>query len=229
MPIIRLGRQYLTVWHAAPGASWGNNWCQLTTRRAMPLWGIVLGLVCGVCIWETPGAAALPATPDVLMAQGLHALQQGKPEDALAPWQEAARLYAQQHRPGAQSIALRRVAEAYQALGHYTQATQHLHTALALAAQEPAQRIAILTALSHVSLATGLFQDARQYAEEALTLARTREQELLVASVLHTLGNSLSASVQRQYPQEKPARPPLAPGPRACDQRPSPQEQQAWR
>lgn len=229
MPIIRLWGQYLTVWQAAPGASWCNIWCKPTTWCSMPLWGIVLGLVCGVCVWETPGAAPLQTTPDVLMAQGLHALQQGKPQDALAPWQEAARLYAQQHRPGAQSIALRRVAEAYQALGHYTPATQHLHTALALAAQEPAQRIAILTGLSHVSLATGLFQEARQYAEEALTLARTLENGPLVASALHTLGNSLSASVQRQYLQEKPARLPLAPGPRACDQTPSPQEQQAWR
>lgn len=109
------------------------------------------------------------------MAQGLELFQQGKAEQAVFPWREAARLYAQAHRPVAQSIALMRLAEAYQALGQYTQAVPHLHTALQLIEQDPDQTrgAAILASLGNVYSVTGPADEAERLLTSGIA-TRTR-------------------------------------------------------
>ena len=78
-------------------------------------------------------------------------------EAAAKAWQEAARLAAEAKQPQAHSRALTHLAQAYAALGHYSEAADSLHAALTLA--EPAgdrtQVALVLAHLGDVAVATG--------------------------------------------------------------------------
>ena len=101
-------------------------------------------------------AIAAPVAPSTaaqeFMAQGWSAWQRGAFEDAVRAWLAAAQRYEQAGQPRAQSDALTQLAHAYQALGQYRKAVQHLSSALALAqkAGDRAQTATVLGRLAGV-------------------------------------------------------------------------------
>src|SRR5262249_46284962 len=143
-------------------------------------------------------ASATDGEPSQAMAAGLEAFQHGDIEGAATHWQEAARAYAETQQAQAHSVALTYLAHAYVALGHYSQATHSLHTALQLAASttDRVQKARILGAMSDIALASGDMAAAEQQVREALALAGELDNAELVASLMHTRGNLLMAQQQ---------------------------------
>jgi Flp pilus assembly protein TadD len=82
-------------------------------------------------------AGAAEGGPSQALADGLEAFRRGNIEGAATHWQAAARMYAATKQGHAHSVALTHLAHAYAALGHLSQATHSLHTALRLAERTP--------------------------------------------------------------------------------------------
>jgi len=74
-------------------------------------------------------------TPDQRMAQGLQSFQRGAFEQAAVNWTEAAGQYQQAGKAKEQGEALILLSQAYQSMGHYSDAFQSLKAALVLAEQ----------------------------------------------------------------------------------------------
>jgi CHAT domain-containing protein len=125
------------------------------------------------------------------MAHGIEAFQRGDLEAAVGHWREAASLYERTRQPAARSVALTRLAQAYEALGLYSQATQSLETARALATSAGDQRqlATILAALGNLAVATGPPDTADRILHDALQLARAHGETGLEAVILNNLGN----------------------------------------
>ena len=139
------------------------------------------------------------ASPADLMAQGQRAFQQGAFAKAIRNWYEAARLYAQAGQPGAQSVALTQLSQAYQALGHARKTLNILEQALALGRQssDRSQVAVILGYLGNAYLAMDALENASQYLHDGLQAARDAGNTDLTAHILNNLGNLSSA--QQQY------------------------------
>lgn len=135
------------------------------------------------------------------MAEGLEAFQRGDIERAAASWQHAAQVYADTQQPHARSVALTHLAQAYEALGHYSQAEDSLRTALTLAeaAGYRTQVAIILGHLGNLATVTGDVTAADRLLRDALALARELGNTALTATILHTRGNLLMA---QQKPHE---------------------------
>src|SRR5437016_8754721 len=89
--------------------------------------------------------AAEADTPDQRMAQGLQLFQRGAFEEAAVNWTEAVRQYQQAGKTKEQGEALILLSQAYQSLGHYSDAFQSLKAALALAEQgHDSRRLAVV-------------------------------------------------------------------------------------
>jgi len=125
------------------------------------------------------------------MAQGWNAWQRGAFEDAVRAWLAAAQRYEQAGQPRAQSDALTQLAHAYQALGQYRKAVQHLSSALALAqkAGDRAQAATVLGGLGGSYFVTGSLDAAQQALQEGVRLAREISNVALIAALLNDLGN----------------------------------------
>lgn len=148
-------------------------------------------------------ASAAPAGPvpaaEASMAQGWSAWQRGAFEEAVHNWQDATQRYAQAGQPRAQSVALTRLARAYQALGQYRKAGQSLSSALELA-QKAEDRVQIATVLGNLGGAhfvSGSLDAAQQALQEGLRLAREIGNTALMAAVLNDLGNVFTS--QNRY------------------------------
>ena len=83
------------------------------------------------------------------MEQGLNSFQRGDFEQAILSWTEATRLYEAEQRLSQQSIALIQLAQAYQALGQYSDALKNLELALTLA-EKSGDRTQIADALGPI-------------------------------------------------------------------------------
>ena len=80
------------------------------------LWFMLMG-------WSVVATArSALTTPRELMERGVQAFQRGDAESALVSWREAARLYEQMNQPTKRSAALTQMAQAYEALGFFSQA-----------------------------------------------------------------------------------------------------------
>jgi CHAT domain-containing protein len=122
-------------------------------------------------------------------------------EGATTSWEQAAQLYADMKQPQARSLALTQLARAYEALGRYDEAAQHLLTSqrLAESAGDRAQLASNLGQLASLAVARGDVAAAERLVRDALVLARTLEDAPLTARLLHTRGNGLMA---QQRPHE---------------------------
>ena len=180
-----------------------------TRRWVVSLWPALVGVVvCTLGALGAPGRAALaggaaPATAadrssSQSLAAGLEAFQRGDIEAAAKAWQEAARLSAEAKQPQAHSLALTHLAQAYEALGHYSEAAHSLQAALKLAehAGDRTQVAIVLAHLGDVAVATGDMVEADQRLRDALALARALGDAGLVATILHTRGNLFMAQQQ---------------------------------
>jgi CHAT domain-containing protein len=134
------------------------------------------------------------------MAQGWSAWQRGAFEEAVHAWSAAAQRYEQARQPRAQSEALTQLAHAYQALGQYRKAVQHLSLALELArkAGDRAQAAIVLGGLGGLYLVSGSLDAAQQALQEGVRLARELNNVALMAAMLNDLGNVFTS--QNKYP-----------------------------
>jgi CHAT domain-containing protein len=154
--------------------------------------------------WAAAAASAVAGGPSQALADGLEAFRRGDIASAATHWQEAARGYAATQQGHAHSVALTHLAHAYTALGHYSQATASLHTALQLVERTPdrAQRARILGALGEIALTTGDMAEATQRVHEALALAGDLDNAALAATLAHTRGTLLMAHQHWSAAQE---------------------------
>ncbi len=130
---------------AQRGLTWIQTLCMLT----------LLGCVSPV--WEVAAAAEPGAAPQDHVERGMQAFRNGHFEGAVESWHEAARLYERARQPTAHSLALTRLAQAYEALGLYRQALRSLETARKLAEQadDQQQLATVLAGLGNLHIATG--------------------------------------------------------------------------
>jgi len=140
-------------------------------------------------------------TPDQLMAQGLQLFQRGAFEQAAVNWTEAVGQYQQAGKAKEQGEALILLAQAYQSMGHYSDAFQSLKSALALAEQgHDSPRLAVvLGSAGNLYLAAGKNEEAEVYLRKALLLAKDLDSPALSAVILNNLGNLLTS--QKKYPE----------------------------
>ena len=167
---------------------------------------LVAALLCGMLQNLTlfPGLTvaapiAHPTAAEPFMVQGWNAWQRGAFAEAVRAWLAAAQRYEHARQPQGQSIALMRLAHAYQALGQYRKALQNLLTALELAQQagDRVQAAAVLGGLGQVYLVTGPPEAAQNALQDGLRLAREAGQAELTAAMLNDLGNVLAS--QHKY------------------------------
>src|SRR5262245_22589423 len=173
-------------------------------RRYLAL-GLFLSFI-GSLLVLTANPASAAAAPDASpatrqMEEGLNSFQRGNFEQAALSWTEAARLYEAEQKPREQTIALIRLAQAYQSLGQYKDALKNLETALALAekSDDRTQIGLALGAIGDVYIATGPDEAALKYLNEGLRIAREANNQDLSAIILNNLGNLLTA--QKKYPE----------------------------
>jgi CHAT domain-containing protein len=161
----------------------------------------ILSLVwCTAPVWEMMVATAVDLTPQDHMERGGQAFERGDIEGATRAWREAARLYERARQPVARSVALTRLAQAYEALGLYNQAASSLETAqeLAVHADDQQQLATILANLGNLHVATGPPDKAERLLHDALQLSRTHGDAGLEAVILNNLGN---LSMSHRNPQ----------------------------
>src|SRR2546427_906936 len=140
-------------------------------------------------------------TPDQRMAQGLQLFERGAFEEAAVNWTEAVGQYQQAGKAKEQGEALILLAQAYQSMGHYSDAFQSLKSALALAEQgHDSPRLAVvLGSAGNLYLAAGKNEEAEVYLRKALLLAKDLDSPALSAVILNNLGNLLTS--QKKYPE----------------------------
>lgn len=160
------------------------------------------GLLCPLSAHPASASAVAvsrAASAEPYVAAGGRAYQRGDFERAVSHWTEAARLYERAGQIHDQSAALTSLAQAYQALGHYTQALHSLEVALALV-MHSGDRTRIASVLGHlgnVSIATGPAETASKYLHESLDMAREAGNAALEAAIFNNLGNLFTS--QKQY------------------------------
>src|SRR5262245_16279087 len=170
---------------------------------------LVLGLFLNFIaspLMSTANPASAAAAPDTSpaarqMEEGLNSFQRGDFEQAALNWTEAARLYEAEQKPKEQSLALIRLAQAYQSLGQYSDALKNLEAALTLA-EKSGDRTQIALALGTIGdvyIATGPEEAALKYLNEGLRIAREVNNQDLAATILNNSGNLFAA--QKKYPE----------------------------
>ncbi len=149
--------------------------------------------------WDAGVAAVAASALEEPMAQALKSYQRGAFEDAAAGWTQAARLYEQAGKLNEQSEALISLAQAYQAMGHYAKALQSLQSALSLVKRSRERsRLARTNGLiGALYIVSGQPEEASQYLNEGLQLAKEVGNTGLAASILNDKGNLLAS--QKKY------------------------------
>ncbi len=144
-------------------------------------------------------SAAIDPGPDTLMTQGLQAYQRGSFDQALAAWNEAARLYEQTGKVHDRSRALVQAAQASESLGQVSQALQQLELALALA-HDTKDQVWTATVLGHIGRAYLAAQNpeaALQHLTQAMDMAKASDASELIAAIHNDLG--LAYVSQQRY------------------------------
>lgn len=161
--------------------------------------GISLSWVC-----ETLGAS-LSATANLSaeqrMEQGANSFQRGDFEQAILSWTEAKRLYEAEQRLSLLSRALTQIAQAYQALGQYSDALKNLELALTAAKSsgDRTQIADVLGRIGNVYIAIGPADSAQKFLNQGLDAAKELNNQELAAIILNNIGNLLTA--QKKYPE----------------------------
>src|SRR5438093_12790198 len=138
-------------------------------------------------------------TPDQLMAQGLQLFQRGAFEQAAVNWTEAVGQYQQAGKAKEQGEALILLSQAYQSMGHYSDAFKSLKSALALAEQaHDSLRLAVVRGTAgKLYLAAGKNEEAEVYLRKDLLLAKELDNPALSAVSLNNHDNLLTS--QKKY------------------------------
>ncbi len=171
--------------------------------QSVPSLGVFVFLCLTVMGLNAVAMAASERVPGAHMERGAQAFERGHTEAALVSWQEAARLYQQRQEPAKRSVALTHMAQAYEALGFFSQAISSLETARALStrAGDEVQLARILANLGNLYVAMGPQDVAEQRLKATLALARSRDLQGLEAVILNNLGN-LSISSRHPKPND---------------------------
>lgn len=124
-----------------------------------------------------------------LLNQGLDQFDQGQYDLAIASWQRAYALYKQPH---SHSVLLLYIGLAFNRLGNYSTALQHLEQALtiiqAVAEPAPDTESEILSTLAETYNEIGNYAEAINFYEDSLELARSLEDRTEEARILNNLG-----------------------------------------
>ncbi len=140
--------------------------------------------------------------PDVCMAQGRESFRSSAFRQAIVSWTKAVQLYKKQNRPNEQRIALIHLSQAYHALGRYERASQMLEMAHQLASAEPTISRTYLALMQagrgNIAMGTGSKDEAKQFLEEALSLAQEDRNVGLEVTILNDIGNLLIAQDQHK-------------------------------
>ncbi len=144
--------------------------------------------------------AAVDATPEILMKQGLQFYQRGAFDKALGAWKQAAQVYGQQGQPIEQSRALVQAAQASEAMGQVTHALQQLEVALALAQQsrDNLWTATVLSSLGHTYLAARQPDAAMPHLMQALEAA-PQDATSVIAGIQNNLG--IAEATQKRLPE----------------------------
>lgn len=153
----------------------------------------VLALSCLVILAgaAAPTPAAEPLTAEASEKNGAEAYRRGAFEDAIVQWQQAAGLHEQQGNRGGLADAHLHIATAYQALGRYPKAGEHLLSAqrLAVEAGDRARQPRILARVGSIAISTGQMSEADTSLNQALQSAQALGDQPLTATILNDLGN----------------------------------------
>ena len=150
-------------------------------------------------------SASLSATANLSaeqhMEQGANSFQRGDFEQAILSWTEAKRLYEAEQRLSLLSRALTQIAQAYQALGQYSDALKNLELALTAAKSsgDRTQIADVLGRIGNVYIAIGPAESAQKFLNQGLDAAKELNNQELAAIILNNLGNLLTA--QKKYPE----------------------------
>jgi CHAT domain-containing protein/Tfp pilus assembly protein PilF len=133
------------------------------------------------------------------MEKGVRSFQRGDFEEAIANWTGASRLFQSKGNPKGQCRALIKVAQAYQAVGQYTKASQTLKAALVLARESGDLNLEanVLGSLGNLYIATGPEHESLRYLQEGIRVAAEVGDSSLSAVILNNLGNLYST--QQRY------------------------------
>ena len=157
---------------------------------------IITSMLCGL-IFLSNGVTATNATD--LLQQGKNFYQRGDFVQAISHWKIA----LGETQPGSSQHlnTLIRLAAAYQKLGNYTVAHDTLQQALSFAKGSgiAARQVLVHSYLSDLLLAMQQPDAAKVQLEEHLALARTLDNQMILAHFLNNLGNILS--VDQDYAQ----------------------------
>src|SRR5712691_2581199 len=167
-------QQIVRAWRPGTGRWAGARWPALVGVILWALGGLGASGYASPA-WGAVRAGAADRSPSQYLAAGLEAFRRGDIEAAAKAWQAAARVAAAAKQPQAHSRALTHLAQAYAALGHYSEAADSLHAALTLAEQagDRTQMALVLAHLGDIAVATGDMAEADQRLRDALALART--------------------------------------------------------
>ncbi len=145
---------------------------------------ILAGVVAPTLAAEFPAAESLDKS-------GADAYRRGAFEQAIVQWQEVAGLHERQGNRGGLADAHLHIATAYQALGRYPKAGEHLISAQRLAAEagDRTRQTRILARIGSIALSTGRTSEADTSLNQALQSAHALGDQALTATILNDLGN----------------------------------------
>lgn len=136
-------------------------------------------------------SAAESLTADALSKSGLEAYRRGAFQEAVAQWREAVDVYEGEGNRSGLTDAHLQIAVAYQMLGRYAAAGEHLVEAQRLAVEEGdrTRQIRIVARAGSIALLAGRLSEAEASLGQALRSARTAGDRILEATILNDLGN----------------------------------------
>ena len=136
----------------------------------------------------------------LLNTQGRLQLAQGKPEQALTTWQQAASTYAKAGDQSGVVIGLVNQSQALQSLGSYREALDILAIANKKLSQQPDSllKAAELRSLGNVWRVVGNLEKSRQFLKQSLVIANQLRADKDIGEALMSLGNLARAQQDNQ-------------------------------
>ena len=140
-----------------------------------------------------------PQSPADYQTEALNAFQRGDVARAITLWQDAAQGYERLRQPRPHAIVLTHLAHAYQALGLFDKAVQHLEAALQRAneAGDRPQMALLLGDLGYMQAIIGHQQEANRLLDDAIAQSNQLDDRALTASLLYTRGHLLIMQQKR--------------------------------
>ena len=159
-----------------------------------PHWFGLIFLLISANIGFAESKLLLQQAPEIEIAQGEKAFQQGDFENAVLHWSNAAEIFSEAKDITKQTTALNKLADAYQALGQYSAAIDVLTktNTLAIQSDNPHLLIATMNSLGASYTAIGKYQKATEFLQKSVKKSRAINATGLLAATLNNLGNLLT-------------------------------------